>query len=168
MNGYYVFLVFFYMTVWSVMLGTMISMFDFIKGLPWPESFLGNKTIRDLVLHIVSTLLCYVLCCIRNTKQLFFVSWFGIFTLILAYVVVVMLAPFLPFTPSFGFSNYSIHFDPQLLWSRGLKEFFANLGVAPYTLGYNFCFLTYYVPFSLFPLTARSKWLARSSRRRSA
>ena len=168
MNGYYVFLVFFYMTVWSVMLGTMISMFDFIKGLPWPESFLGNKTIRDLVLHIVSTLLCYVLCCIRNTKQLFFVSWFGIFTLILAYVVVVMLAPFLPFTPSFGFSNYAIHFDPQLLWSRGLKEIFANLGVAPYTLGYNFCFLTYYVPFSLFPLTARSKWLARSSPRRSA
>ena len=135
MSGYYIFLVFFYMTVWSVLLGTMISMFDFIKGLPWPESFLGNKTARDLFLHIVSTLLCYVLCCIRNTKQLFFVSWFGIFTLLLAYVVVVI----------YGLATYPIHFDPQLLWSRGAKAFFANLGVAPYTLGYNFCFLTYYV-----------------------
>ena len=60
MQGYYVFLVFFYMTVWSVMLGTMIGMF--------PENFLGGKTSRDLVLHIASTLLCYVLCCIRNTR----------------------------------------------------------------------------------------------------
>lgn len=103
MKGYYVFLVFFYMTVWSVMLGTMIGMFDFIKQLPYPENFLGGKTSRDLILHIVSTLLCYVLCCIRNTKsrleerltprQLFFVSWFGIFTLVLSYVVVLVYAP---------------------------------------------------------------------------
>ena len=68
MQGYYVFLVFFYMTVWSVMLGTMIGMFDFIKQLPYSENFLGGKTSRDLVLHIASTLLCYVLCCIRNTR----------------------------------------------------------------------------------------------------
>ena len=110
MKGYYVFLVFFYMTVWSVMLGTMIGMFDFIKQLPYPENFLGGKTSRDLILHIVSTLLCYVLCCIRNTKsrleerftprQLFFVSWFGIFTLVLSYVVVLVYAPAHAFRPS--------------------------------------------------------------------
>lgn len=50
------------------MLGTMIGMFDFIKQLPYSESFLGGNTIRNLIIHIVCTLICYVLCCIRNTK----------------------------------------------------------------------------------------------------
>ena len=56
------------MTVWSVMLGTMIGMFDSIKQLPYSESFLGGETIRNLLLHILSTVICYILCCIRNTK----------------------------------------------------------------------------------------------------
>ena len=58
------------MTVWSVMLGTMIGMFDSIKQLPYSESFLGGETIRNLLLHILSTIICYILCCIRNTKYI--------------------------------------------------------------------------------------------------
>lgn len=168
MNGYYVFLVFFYMTVWSVMLGTMISMFDFIKGLPWPESFLGSKTIRDLVLHIVSTLLCYVLCCIRNTKQLFFVSWFGIFTLILAYVVVVMSllsyvsslpASVSPTTPSTSIRSCSGVAAPRSssrIWAW-LPTLLATTSASSLT-----------TLLSLRSLTRRSKCRDRSSRRRSA
>lgn len=50
---------------------------------------------------------------------------------------------------SYGIATIPIHFDSNLLFSRSIKDFFSNLGVAPYTLGYNFCFLTYYVRFSL-------------------
>ena len=83
MKGYYVFLVFFYMTVWSVMLGTMIGMFDFIKQLPYPENFLGGKTSRNTKSRLEERF---------TPRQLFFVSWFGIFTLVLSYVVVLVYA----------------------------------------------------------------------------
>ena len=46
---------------------------------------------------------------------------------------------------SYGFCTIPIRFDASLLWPRSVLDFFSNLGVAPYTLGYNFCFLTYYV-----------------------
>lgn len=55
------------------MLGTMIGMFDFVKQLPYPDSFLGGTTVRNAILHIFSTVLCYILCCIRNTKFFYFI-----------------------------------------------------------------------------------------------
>lgn len=143
------------MTVWGVMLGTMISMFDFINHLPYSDSFLGGKTLRNLILHIVTAIICYVLCLIRDTKyyhlvgfifrKLFFVSWFGIFTLVLSYLVVIMWisSHFVIF--SYGLCTINIRFDSSLLFSKDITSFFANIGTAPYTLGYNFCYLTYYV-----------------------
>lgn len=132
--GYYLFLLFFFLTVWGVMLGTMISMVDFLNHLPFPEASLGGPQVRNLLFHVLSGGLCYMLCLIRDTKKLYFVSWFGIFTLILSYLVVII----------YGLFTIRIQFNPSLLFSSNLSNFFANLGVAPYTLGYNFCFLTYY------------------------
>lgn len=56
------------MTVWGVMLGTMISMFDFINHLPYSESFLGGEKSRNLLLHIFTATIGYILCLIRDTK----------------------------------------------------------------------------------------------------
>ena len=46
---------------------------------------------------------------------------------------------------SYGLCTINIKFDASLLFSRSTMGFLSNLGTAPYTLGYNFCFLTYYV-----------------------
>ena len=151
MKGYYVFLVFFYMTVWSVMLGTMIGMFDFIKQLPYPENFLGGKTSRDLILHIVSTLLCYVLCCIRNTKSRLGERFTHLHPRsLLRRRACVRSRPRL-LTLRYGLATIKVQFDPSILWAHDIRSFFSSIGVAPYSLGYNFCFLTYYVPSILQP-----------------
>lgn len=50
----------------------------------------------------------------------------------------------IPLMCRYGLFTIRIQFNPSLLFSSNLSNFFANLGVAPYTLGYNFCFLTYY------------------------
>lgn len=143
------------MTVWSVMLGTMIGMFDFIKQLPYPESFLGGSTLRNLIIHVVCTLICYVLCCIRNTKYPL-TTFFSLDNFILFHGLVFLLWSF-PMWLSwgkihddfsfirYGIATIPIRFDSSLLFAKSTKDFFSNIGVAPYTLGYNFCFLTYYV-----------------------
>ena len=46
---------------------------------------------------------------------------------------------------SYGLCTINIKFDASLLFSRSAMGFLSNLGTAPFTLGYNFCFLTYYV-----------------------
>ncbi|KAK8819844.1 hypothetical protein WA538_001949 [Blastocystis sp. DL] len=134
MWGYYIFLVFLFLTVYGVMLGSMISMFEFIANLPYPENFLGGFKTRSIIMYLFTTVVTYVLCLIRDTKKLYFVSWFGIFTLVLSYLVVII----------YGLCTINIKFDASLLFSRSTMGFLSNLGTAPYTLGYNFCFLTYY------------------------
>ena len=49
MWGYYIFLVFLFLTVYGVMLGSMISMFEFIANLPYPENFLGGFKTRSII-----------------------------------------------------------------------------------------------------------------------
>ena len=52
---------------------------------------------------------------------------------------------------SYGLCTINIKFDASLLFSRSAMGFLSNLGTAPYTLGYNFCFLTYYVASARLP-----------------
>lgn len=68
MWGYYVFLVFLFLTVYGVMLGSMISMFEFIANLPYPENFLGGFKTRSILLYLFTTAVTYVLCLIRDMK----------------------------------------------------------------------------------------------------
>ena len=68
MWGYYIFLVFLFLTVYGVMLGSMISMFEFIANLPYPENFLGGFKTRSIILYLFTTVVTYVLCLIRDTK----------------------------------------------------------------------------------------------------
>lgn len=69
MWGYYIFLVFLFLTVYGVMLGSMISMFEFIANLPYPENFLGGFKTRSIIMYLFTTVVTYVLCLIRDTKS---------------------------------------------------------------------------------------------------
>ena len=128
---------------------------DNIKNLNWPESFLGGASSRNLILHLVLTLLIYVVSCIQDVEfprfpfltpsKLFFVSWFGIFTLLLSYVAVMMFSFSLAVMLSYGIISFSPKLSASLFWCSSFQSFAKSLGIAPYSLGYNFAFLTFYV-----------------------
>lgn len=128
---------------------------DNIKNLNWPETFLGGASSRNLIFHLILTLLIYIVSCIQDIEfprfpnfthsKLFFVSWFGIFTLLLSYLAVVMFPRFHFFTISYGFVSFSPKFTASLFWFSNFQSFAKSLGIAPYSLGYNFAFLTFYV-----------------------
>ena len=67
--------------------------------------------------------------------------------------------PILNLISSYGLCTIPVRFDASLLWPRSVLDFFSNLGVAPYTLGYNFCFLTYYVISIIIHIIIRSKFV---------
>lgn len=56
------------------MLGTVISMVDFLNHLPFPETFLGGAKMRNLAFHLLSGGLCYILCLIRDTKYVMMID----------------------------------------------------------------------------------------------
>lgn len=153
------------MTIWGIIIGTIvlllffihsqIGVMDNIKNLNWPEDFLGGASSRNLIFHIILTLLIYIVSCIQDLEfprfpflthsKLFFVSWFGIFTLLISYLAVVMFLRFSFLTFSYGFVSFSPKLSSSLFWFSNFQNFAKSLGIAPYSLGYNFAFLTFYV-----------------------
>ena len=78
-NGYYLYLCIYYVTMWGILLGTMvisplrshpkIGVTDNVKALNWSEDFLGGKERRDLYLHIIVSAIILVATCIQGIES---------------------------------------------------------------------------------------------------
>ena len=47
---------------------------------------------------------------------------------------------------SYGMMHFKPNLSKELLLFTDLSGFVKSIGIAPYTVGFNFCFLTFYVP----------------------
>ena len=47
---------------------------------------------------------------------------------------------------SYGMMHFKPNLSKEMLLFTNLSSFVKSIGIAPYTVGFNFCFLTFYVP----------------------
>lgn len=72
-------------------------------------------------------------------------SWLGIFALVASFLVVDMLHLTLLLTHSYGIIYFKPHITREVLLFTNVTSFVKSIGIAPYTIGFNFCFMTFYV-----------------------
>lgn len=72
-------------------------------------------------------------------------SWLGIFALVVSFLVVDMSFLVLLLTHSYGIMYFEPHVTREVLLFTNVTSFVKSIGIAPYTIGFNFCFMTFYV-----------------------
>ena len=130
-----------------------------MKGLNWGDNFLGGEKQRNLYLHIILTVIILIASCIQGIEYFFshsiipsklsFVSWLGIFALVVSILVVDMYACVHVVKNSYGIINFAPRITKEVFLFTNMSSFVKSIGIAPYTIGFNFCFLTFYVPLCL-------------------
>ena len=98
-----------------------------------------------LLLHVSCTFICmilvflkdmkYVLMSSINSRPLVPVSSLSIFALVLSFVILLV----------YGFVKNGIVFKASMLVPSSLVDMLSSIGVASFSLGYNFSFLSFYV-----------------------
>ena len=132
--GYYVFLVLYLIAIWGVQVGTLISVVDFLDNLPWFASLIPNPQSMKLLLHVSCTFICMILVFLKDMKPLVPVSSLSIFALVLSFVILLV----------YGFVKNGIVFKASMLVPSSLVDMLSSIGVASFSLGYNFSFLSFY------------------------
>lgn len=161
--GYWIYYVCSLITLYGSNIGSMVYilyilydqvvMTDFLECIP----FSHNKTMRRLIAQIILTVLCIILCLLKDPKYIsldffdlqnvgwYFFPWFICYYWCFPYYDHVSLYYSISIIHSFGFVEYKFDFAMSDLWPKSIEGFLQEFGVIVYCMGFILFLLTQYV-----------------------
>ncbi|KAK8795926.1 hypothetical protein WA171_003892, partial [Blastocystis sp. BT1] len=127
--GYWIYYVCSLITLYGSNIGSMVVMTDFLSALP-----LGAPQYRRLIAQLILTVLCIILCLLKDPKMLVAVSSLGLFAIAGGFLALII----------FGGVKFGIHFAVSDLWPKSFEAFLENFGIIVYCMGFILFLLTQY------------------------
>ncbi|KAK8793467.1 hypothetical protein WA158_004826 [Blastocystis sp. Blastoise] len=130
-GGYYLILFCILITLWGINVGTMIIMTNLLQNLPWESMGIhASETSLRITISIILMFIMFFFVSLNNTKQLSVISSFGLLTLFISFVILLIR----------GGIDYGLSSDLPL-WPTSFSAMISNMGTLLYTLC--FCFVIY-------------------------
>ena len=130
-TGYYLYVVFSLITLYGSNIGSVIAMAGFLGDM----SFFGkSESTRKFWIHIFITVVCIILCLLKDPSVLVPISTFGLFAIIASYIVLVI----------YGMANYKPEFHAADLWPTSPSQLLEKIGIYVYCMGFILFLLTQY------------------------
>ncbi|CBK21714.2 uncharacterized protein [Blastocystis hominis] len=128
--GYWIYYVCSLITLYGSNIGSMVVMTDFLEAIPIGS----NRKLRRVISQVILTLLCILLCLLKDPKMLVAVSSLGLYAIAAGFLAMII----------FGFIEYPFKFEVSDLWPRSISAFLQNFGIIVYCMGFILFLLTQY------------------------
>lgn len=109
-------------------------MCDFLTSIPF---FDEQPAIKRLIAQGIITIICIVLCMLKDPSLLVTISSFGLAALIISFTVLL----------GYGFTTSHLEFHDRYLWPTNTRDILNNLGIFVYSLA----FTEYVLPQAVLP-----------------
>ncbi|KAK8797892.1 hypothetical protein WA171_005421 [Blastocystis sp. BT1] len=130
-GGYRFYVVFSLITLYGSNIGSVIAMAGFLENM----TFFGkNETSRKIVIQIFITIICIVLCLLKDPSVLVPISSSGLIAIIASYLILII----------YGMSKYKPSFEAKDLWPESASALLENIGIYVYCMGFILFLLTQY------------------------
>lgn len=179
-GGYRFYVVFSLITLYGSNIGSVVQMESHLQqqiamaGFLENMTFFGkNETSRKIVIQIFITIICIVLCLLKDPSQLsplvvicsvlVPISSSGLIAIIASYLILIMFHHVHSLILSYGMSKYKPSFEAKDLWPESASALLENIGIYVYCMGFILFLLTQYVIFLLF--SHHQKYIRRDCRK---